>query len=253
MFFSKNLSKFKYLNHCFFSRKNGFSNGIYSSLNCGKGSKDEKKNILKNLEAVSNEMKIELNNLILMNQTHSNKAIIVDNKNIKNEIFDSDALVTNLKGVVLSVLTADCVPIILYEKNQKVVGCIHAGWKGAFNGVIENTLKKFEELGIDKNIYAAIGPCIGFDSYEVGEEFFEKFIYVNKKNKQFFVKKADKKFLFDIRNYVSQKLELNGVKNIDNIDLDTFKDADNFYSYRRSQKLKEPDYGRCISTICLKT
>jgi len=253
MFTSKVLKKFKNINHYFFSRNNGFSSGVYSSLNCGKGSDDNKKKILKNLKAVSNIMKIELNNLILMNQTHSNKAIIVNKNNIKDKVFNSDALITNLKGVVLAVLTADCVPVILYDKNHETIACLHAGWKGAHNGIIENTLSKFKKNKSKNNIYASIGPCIGPASYEVGKEFYEKFIHKSTVNEKFFNMNVDKRIFFDIRGYVVHKLEINGVKNIDNVDRDTFKDATNFYSYRRSKKLKEPDYGRCISTICLKT
>ena len=253
MFFSKDLKKIKNINHCFFSRKNGLSTGIYSGLNCGKGSKDNKQNVLKNLEIVSYKMNTKLNKLILMNQTHSNKVIVVSKDNIKNKIFNSDALITNIKGIVLGVLTADCVPIILYDKRYKTIGCIHAGWKGAYNGIIENTISQFKKLGKKNNIYASIGPCIGQGSYEVGEEFYEKFIDEIIDNHQFFKKTVNNKFLFNIKGYVTHKLESNGVKNIDIIERDTFKDVNNFYSYRRSQKLKEADYGRCISTICLKT
>ncbi len=253
MFYSKQLKKFKDIKHCFFSRNNGFSKGLYSSLNCGKGSNDKTQNITKNLKKICVVMKIKFNNLILMNQTHSNKVIIIDKKNKNNKIFNSDALITNLKDVVLAVLTADCVPIILYDKINNTVACIHAGWKGANNGIIENTLDAFKSLEKRNMIYASIGPCIGRDSYEVGKEFYTKFISEKTTNKQFFKKKKNSKFLFDIRGYVIHKLKSNGVKYIDNIELDTFKDAYNFYSYRRSQKLNEPDYGRCISTICLKT
>ena len=110
-----------------------------------------------------------------------------------------------------------------------------------------------ENIGKKNNIYASIGPCIGKSSYEVGEEFYKKFIDEIIDNHQFFRKTVKNKFLFDIKGYVTHKLELNGVRNIDIIEGDTFKDVNNFYSYRRSQKLKEADYGRCIATICLKT
>ena len=98
-----------------------------------------------------------------------------------------------------------------------------------------------------------MGPCIGTKNYEVGLDLFKIFINKNEKNLSFFIKKNDKSFNFDIRKYVNSKLNSLGVKNIDNIELDTFQDQANFYSYRRSKKMKESDYGRCISTICLKT
>ena len=143
MFYSKNFKKFRYIKHCFFSRKGGFSNGIYQSLNCGRGSKDIKKNINKNLYFVSKKMKVSPTKLMLMNQTHSNKVVVIDEKNKKLKRFKSDAIVTKLRGIALGVVTADCVPIILYEPNNQIIGCIHAGWKGALSGIIENTIKKF--------------------------------------------------------------------------------------------------------------
>tara|TARA_B100000780_G_C21104437_1_gene445900 strand:+ start:1330 stop:2091 length:762 start_codon:yes stop_codon:yes gene_type:complete len=253
MFYSKKLSQFTNLNHCFFSRKNGFSRGTYNTLNCGFGSNDSKINITKNLNYVSDNMGVKLKNLILMNQTHSNRVISVDKHNVLNKKFDSDSLVTKLKGISLGVLTADCVPIILYDETINMIGCIHAGWKGAFAGIIENTLFKFKEISDLNKITASVGPCIGKESYEVNEDFYRKFIEETKLNQVFFEGKNDKKYLFDIRGYVINKLKLNGVSDIDDVNRNTFKEADNFFSYRRSQKLGELDYGRCISTICLKT
>ena len=253
MFFSKKLNKFNTIDHCFFSRNGGFSQGLYRSLNCGKGSKDKTENIEKNLNFVSKKMGVYIKNLILMNQTHSNKVILINENNVSDVQFSADAIVTKLKGVALGVLTADCVPIILYDQANQIIGCIHAGWKGSKKGVIRNTLEKFRTLNSNNKIIAAIGPCIGPESYEVGVEFYENFLSENTKNKDFFLKKNDNKFFFDIRNYSRNLLIDGGVTNIDNIDLDTFTDIDNFFSYRRSQQLAETDYGRCVSTICLKT
>ena len=253
MFFSNKLKKFKNVNHCFFSKNNGFSNGIYKSLNCGIGSNDKKNNIIKNLKFVSKTMQVNDRDLILMNQTHSNKVIFIDEKNLRDKKFNSDALITKLKNISLAVLTADCVPIILYDEINHLIGCIHAGWKGCISGIIENTLSKFNELNTINKISAVIGPCIGKESYEVGLDFYEKFIFKSKTNEQFFNKKKNDKFLFDIRSYVVDKLRNGGIINVDNIEIDTFSDNVNFFSYRRSQKLDEADYGRSISTICLKS
>jgi YfiH family protein len=253
MFYSNKLKKIENINHCFFSRKNGFSTGIYKSLNCGTGSKDKKENIGKNLKYVSDKLGINFDNLILMNQTHSNQVIIIDKNNMKLKNFESDAIITKIKGLALSVLSADCVPIILYDKKNAAIGCIHAGWKGCASGIIENTLKKFNMMGETNDLLACIGPCIGKESYEVGDDVYKKFLRVDKENSNFFINKNDKKFLFDIRGFVQNKLLEYGVKDIDNIDLDTFQDPINFFSYRRSKKMKDSDYGRCISTICLKT
>ena len=250
MFYSNKLTKFNNIKHCFFSKKNGYSRGVYHSLNCGPGSKDKKENVKKNLDLVSEKFGIKRKNLVLMHQTHSNKVIVINKKN-KNKKIIADALVTKSEGLAISVLTADCVPIILYDEINNIIGCIHAGWKGAISGIIENTLNKFKEMNINNKINAAIGPCIGHESYEVGLEFYNKFLKDSEINKKFFSKKNNEKFLFNLRDYVNNKLSNFGVHNIDNINADTFKDTDNFFSYRRSQKLKEADYGRCISTICL--
>ena len=253
MFYSKKLKKIKKINHCFFSKKNGFSTGIYSSLNCGPGSNDSGLKVKKNLNLVSKKMKIKNNNLILMNQIHSNKVIIINKKNIKSKKIKCDALITSLKGVALGVLTADCVPIILYDEINHVIGCVHAGWKGALSGIIKNTIYKFKELNSINKISASVGPCIGNKSYEVKIDFYQNFMKETMSNKRFFKKKENGKYLFNLRSYVNNKLKINGIRNIDNVDFDTFKDNGNFFSYRRSQKLGEVDYGRCISTICLKT
>ena len=251
MFCSKKLIKHQNIKHYFFSRKNGCSTGIYKSLNCGKGPNDKKKNIEQNLKFVSKKIGIDHKSLILMNQTHSNNAILINKKN-KNKIkFKCDALVTQEKNIAIGVLTADCVPIILYDSKSQTIGCIHSGWKGSISGIIENTLKIFYKINSSNNLIASVGPCIGKNSYEVGKDLVKRFKKESKYNSAFFLKQNNGKFLFDIRRYVNEKLKKMGVKRIDNIKLDTFHDRDNFYSYRRSQILGEKDYGRCISAICL--
>ena len=249
MFYSKKLKKFKNIKHCFFSRKGGFSKGIYKSLNCGSGSKDKKKNILKNLNFISKKMLVSKNKLILMNQTHSAKVIEINKINYKKKI-NSDAMITKIKGIALGVLTADCVPIIIYDIKNEIVGCIHAGWKGALSGIITNTVNKIKKLNSANKIYASIGPCIGKKSYEVDANFYKKFLNKSKKNVKYFSNKNKNKKLFNLRKFIADKLiELN-VK-VDHVNHDTFKEKMNFFSYRRSVKLKQNDYGRCISVIRL--
>ena len=130
MFYSKKLKKFKNIDHCFFSRKGGVSKGIYQSLNCGRGSKDSKESVNKNLAFVSNKMKLDRKKLILMHQTHSNKVEVVNHVKKKFKNIKSDAVITKLKGFGLGVFTADCVPIFLYDKRNQIIGAINAGWKG---------------------------------------------------------------------------------------------------------------------------
>ncbi len=247
MFYSKKLCKFDELKHCFFSRKGGFSKGLYRSLNCGKGSKDSKKIINKNINYVSKKIGVKSFNLVLMHQTHSNRVLEIKKKNYKRKIF-SDAMITKNKGVALGVLTADCVPILLFDKKSKIIGCIHAGWKGALSGIIKNTIKKIKIIGGSNKIFAAVGPCIGKSNYEVDKNFYKKFTAKSKKNKKYFKKKNNTKDLFDLRKFVTDKLLEFKVK-VDQVNMDTFRDNSNFFSYRRSTKLRQKDYGRCISVI----
>ncbi len=248
MFYSKKLKKFKEIKHCFFSRKGGFSKGIYRGLNCGKGSKDNIKNVKKNLNFVSNKIQVNPKNLILMHQTHSNKVIQIK-KNYGRKLI-SDAIITNIKGIALGVVTADCVPILLFDYKNKIIGCIHAGWKGAFSGIIRKTIIKFNKLNFKNKIYACIGPCIGRRSYEVDGKFYKKFLIQSKYNKKYFAKKKRGKKLFNLRKYVADQLTALNVKT-DHVNFDTFKEKNYFFSYRRSSILKEDDYGRCISVIKL--
>ena len=251
MFFSKKFEKFDNINHCFFSKNNGVSQGIYNSLNCGLGSDDKKKNVLKNLDIVSKKMGINAENLYTMNQTHSSKVTVINNANKHIQRINSDALVTNKKNIAISVLTADCVPILVYDEVNQIIGSIHAGWKGAIGGIIENTINEIVKIGTNGKINVAIGPCIGVNNYEVGKEFYFKFIKESKKNENFYLPTKNNKFLFNLRKYVNSKFEKLGVNHIENIDFDTFSEDKNFFSFRRSNHVGEKDYGRCISVVRL--
>jgi len=249
MFYSKKLKKFKGIKHCFFSRRGGFSKGLYRGLNCGRGSKDNKINILKNLTYVSQKIFVCKDKLILKNQSHSSKVIEIKKSNYKKKI-NSDAMITKVKGLAIGVVTADCVPVIIYDLKNEIVGCIHAGWKGAFSGIIENTINKIKKLNSNNKIFASIGPCIGEKSYEVGINFYKKFLKKSKKNKKYFSHKNKTKKLFNLRKFVADKLTELKVK-VDHVNHDTFREKSNFFSYRRSCKLMQNDYGRCISVVRL--
>ena len=252
MFYSSELNKFKNIRHCFFSRKNGVSKGYYKSLNCGLGSNDNRSNVFKNLEFVSEKIACSRKSLITLDQRHTNQIVYFkDNIDVKNKLV-GDAMVSQVKNVGIGILTADCAPILFYDPKKKIIGCAHAGWKGAFNGVIQNTVKKFNELNSNnKDIIAVIGPCISKKNYEVKQDLFNKFISKNSFNKKFFKKIGNGKFLFDLRNYINNELTSLNIENIENIEMDTFSEEEFFYSYRRSLHNKEKDYGRCISVILM--
>ena len=249
MFYSKKLKKYKEIKHCFFSRRGGFSKGIYKSLNCGRGSNDEKKTIQKNLNYISKKMSINSDDLILMHQTHSNKVKEINKNNFRRTIY-CDSIITRMNQIALGVVTADCVPILVFDKKNKIIGCIHAGWKGALKGIIKNTILKMKKLHFRNELYASIGPCIGKKNYEVDNDFFKKFVLKSKKNLRYFSKKNKKKKFFNLRKFVSDKLLEMKVK-IDHVNLDTFKETNLFFSCRRATFLKQKDYGRCISVIRL--
>ena len=188
MFYSSNLKKINQFRHCFFSRKNGNSSGIYKSLNCGVGSEDKKQIVEKNLCIVAKNLNVKREKLVLMNQTHSNKVSILNNDNEKLRI-DADAILTKKVDLALGVLTADCAPILIYETKKEIIGCIHAGWKGAIGGIIENTIDKVIKMGGDaKSIVATVGPCISQESYEVKKDFYLEFKENIENSDSFFIK-----------------------------------------------------------------
>ena len=250
MFVFKEIKKFSNIKCVFFTRNTGFSKWIYKSLNCGLNSKDKKSNILKNRYIALKKINLNNKKLIIPNQIHSNKVKIVNEKSINKNI-NADGLITISNKIVLGILTADCAPVLLFDPKQKIISAIHAGWKGAKNGIIDNSIKLMLECGSKlNNVISCIGPCIGKESYKVNNDFFMKFIIENPKNKQFFLINNNE-MKFDLKSYIIKKLNNLGVKNIFFNSFDTFKDKKNFFSYRRSLLFKENDYGRCLSIISI--
>jgi len=249
---SKKFEKFNEIKHGFFNRKGGVSDGIYKSLNCGPGSNDKKINIKKNLKIVKNILSKKSKNIFLLHQIHSNKFIYIDeNYKVKKKKFKADAIVTNQKKLPIGILTADCVPILIYDNKSKIIAAIHAGWKGAYKGIINKVIKFMIKKGSkSKNIHAVIGPSISEKNYEVKKDFFIKFMKKNKKNRIFFKKNNDKIY-FNLSKYIKFQLKSNKISIIDHINIDTFDKKNNFFSARRSLRLKHDDYGRNISIIMI--
>ncbi len=252
MIISKRLLKFKEINHFFFNRKGGVSSGIYKSLNCGIGSNDKKKNVLKNLQIVSKKIGCSEKKLVILNQTHSNKFhFIRKNHQFNKKRIKADALITDLKNVAISILTADCAPILFYDIKKRIIGAVHAGWKGAYKKIlfriVQHLLKKGSKLN---NLYFTIGPSIAQKNYEVGVEFKKKFLRQDLKNKKYF-KNIKNKFFFSLNDYIKGQLKDMGIKNIEIIKKDTYNHKNNFFSSRRSKK-NNHDYGRNISVIMIK-
>ena len=248
---SKKLSKIKKLKHGFFNSKGGISKNIYKSLNCGHGSKDKPSNVKKNLEIVRKKIKNSARDIFLLNQIHSNKFIYVDEKYQFKSKPKVDAVITNQKNLPIAILTADCVPLLICDSQKKIIAAIHAGWKGAYKGIVDRVIKFMIKKGSKpQNITAVIGPSISVDNYEVQNDFKNKFLKKDGRNKIFFRIKR-KKLYFDLPNYVKSILLQNKLKKIEKIKIDTFNISNKFFSARRALSLKHDDYGRNISIIML--
>ena len=252
MITSNRLSKQKEISHGFFGKNGGKSHGIYKSLNCGPGSNDSKKKIMQNLKIVKNKIGKKSKNIFLIHQIHSNKYVFI-NRNFKflKKKIEADAIITDQKNLPIAVLTADCVPILLFDRKRKMIAAIHAGWKGAFKGIIKRVINFMIRKGCNKDtLIGAIGPCIKQDSYNVREDFKNRFIKKDKKNKVFFKYKKNMIY-FHLTNFVKSQLKSVKITNIDTINIDTFNTKNNFFSARQSLKLKHDDYGRNISIIMI--
>ena len=251
MITSKKLSKFNEISHGFFNSKGGCSIGIYKSLNCGPGSNDNKSKVIKNLRIVKKKINKSSKNIFLLHQIHSNKFVFI-NKYYKNQKRKkADAIITDIPKLPIAVLTADCAPILIYDKQKKMIAAIHAGWKGAYKGIVSKVTNFMIKKGCaKKNMIAVIGPCIAQKSYNVREDFKRKFLKKNKRNKVFF-KKRKNLIYFDLSKYIKSQLKLMKITNLDTINIDTFPKKNNFFSARRSLHLNHDDYGRNISLIMI--
>ena len=248
---SKKLSKIKDLEHGFFNSVGGKSENIYKSLNYGLGSKDKRLNIKKNLEIVRKRISKKARDIFFIQQVHSDKFVYINEKYKNKKKPKADAVITNQRNLPIAVLTADCSPILIYDKKMKIIAAIHAGWKGAYKGIINKVIKFMVTKGCElKNMTAVVGPSISLKNYEVKEDFRLKFIKQSKKNNIFFKLNKNKLF-FNLTGYIRSSLERNKIKHIDILKIDTFDIKNKFFSARRAIKLKHNDYGRNISIIML--
>lgn len=237
------------VNHAFFTRRGGVTPGHLGSLNCGSNF-DSKENILENQRLAMKAMKQDFDKLTILKQIHSPTVHVVSNA-ILPRTTEGDAMVTNTPGMVLGILTADCVPILFADKSTGVIGAAHAGWKGAIGGVAEATIDAMKKLGA-KNITACIGACIRQPSYEVGPEFIEQFVKVDAANDRFFIASPKAGHaMFDLPGYVKARLEKAGIKTIGDIGVDTRTNEDRFFSCRRAFLKQETGFGNGLSAIAL--
>lgn len=234
--------------HGFFTRRGGASSGIFAGLNCGTGSSDQTEIVAINRARVAEAMGVEPDGLVSVHQVHSATALPVTGPQPDRP--RADAMVTATPGLALSILTADCQPVLFADAKARVIGAAHAGWRGAFDGVLEATLDAMEALGARRqDIHAVIGPCISQPNYEVGPEFFRTFAEDDPANSRFFINSVGDRMLFDLPAFGLHRLRQAGVGQAEWLRHCTYRDSERFFSYRRSTHRKEADYGRLISSI----
>jgi len=251
-FTSPLLSAIPGLRHAFFTRDGGVSEGIYAGLNGGLGSNDDPAHVAENRRRMAAEMGVDPLHFLTAYQVHSPDVAVATapwNGASRPRV---DAMVTKVEGLALGVTTADCGPVLFADPKARVIGAAHAGWKGAFTGVLENTVAAMEALGASRErIVAVLGPSIGPDNYEVGPEFVARFVEADAGNHRYFrPSKSAGHSMFDLNQYTVDRLRKAGVT-AEGLGRCTYAEEDLFYSYRRTTHRKEADYGRQVSAIVL--
>ncbi len=235
--------------HGFLGRAGGVSTGLYAGLNVGLGSEDDRDAILRNRD-LARDAVLPGAMLVTVRQVHSPDVVTVTAPIAEEARPEADALVTDRPGLLLGILTADCVPVLFADPRAGVVGAAHAGWKGAISGITDRTIEAMIALGADPlRIAAAIGPCIARASYEVDLGFVRRFEESDPENARFFAAGREGHAMFDLEGYVAARLAAAGVARVEALGEDTCAQPERFYSYRRSCLRGEPGYGRQISLI----
>lgn len=237
--------------HGFFTRRGGASSGVFEGLNCGYGSTDQSDIVAINRSRVADAMGVDADHLLSVHQTHSSDVHIADGPH-DGAPPEADGIVTATPGLALSVLTADCQPVLLADAEAAVIGAAHAGWRGALDGVLEATIEAMERLGAERaRIVAIIGPSISQRAYEVGPEFFDRFIDADPAYARFFANGDGDRLLFDLPGFGLLRLREAGIGHTEWTRHCTYSDPARFFSYRRSTHAREADYGRLIASIRL--
>ncbi|HYE44740.1 MAG TPA: peptidoglycan editing factor PgeF [Caulobacter sp.] len=237
--------------HAFFTRQGGVSAGVHESLNLGRGSQDDPAKVEENRRRAADWFGVMPDALNCCYQIHSSRALVAEAPWGRYRP-EGDAVVTDQRSLVCGVLHADCAPVLIVDPEARVVGAAHAGWKGALGGVVAETVAAMVRLGANpERMAAAVGPCIGPDSYEVGEEFQAQFVEADPDHARWFSPGAPGRRMFDLPRFVLERLAAAGVAKAEWTGHDTCADAGLFYSNRRAFKRGEPDYGRLLSAVML--
>ena len=247
------LSKLARIRHAFFTREGGVSEGVYATLNGGVGSSDQPEKVAENRKRMASALGVTPDRLLTPYQIHSPDVVVADEAWTHETRPRADAVVTRQPRLAIGVSTADCGPLLFADQEAGVIGAAHAGWRGAFTGVIEATVAAMERLGAERTrIAAALGPTIRQPNYEVGPEFVERFLAADVDNARFFTASLRPGHaMFDLTGYIAARMRSAGIKNFEDLGLCTFAEPARFYSYRRTTLRGEPDYGRHINAIAL--
>jgi YfiH family protein len=238
------------LPHGFLGRRGGASIGQLTGLNVGYGSNDDRSAIDENRRRAIAAV-LPGGELATVHQVHSPEVVYVEQAWPQDQRPHADAMVTDRRGLLLGILTADCAPVLFADTEGGVIGAAHAGWRGALAGVTDSAIAAMEEIGARRErIHAAVGPCIGRASYEVDDSFRARFLDADEGNARFFAEGPGKPH-FDLEAYVVHRLLAAGIGEVEALHLDTYADPGRFYSYRRATHRGEADYGRQVSLIGL--
>lgn len=238
--------------HAFFTRQGGVSEGVFSSLNAGFGSGDDRDKVAANRKRAMARLDLAADALVTARQVHSAKVEVVERAFAHKERPTADGFVTRAPGIALGILSADCAPVLFADPGAGVIGAAHAGWRGALGGVLEATIEAMAGLGARAaDTIAAIGPCIAKDSYEVGPEFPAPFLAEEPTNERFFAAAERGHYRFDFPAYIVARLDALGLGEVTASGHDTCAEEDRFFSYRRSVLRGDDGYGRGLSAIVL--
>lgn len=241
------------IRHAFFTRSGGVSQGVYSSLNGGVGSRDAPEKVDENRARMAAVLGVNADRFLTAFQIHSPDVVVAKEPWTRDSRPRADAIVTQVPRLAIGVSTADCGPLLFADGEAGVVAAAHAGWRGAFSGVIEATVAAMEELGaVRSRIIAALGPTIRQSNYEVGPEFVERFLAADSANARYFKpSQREGHAMFDLCGYIAQCVQRARITQFEDLGLCTYEERERFFSYRRSTQFGEPDYGRHINAIAL--
>lgn len=238
------LTNIEGIKHGFFTRQGGVSQGDFAELNAAREKGDNPEHVQENRRRIAESLEFDVKNLITVRQVHSPKVLVVDSP-FKGDLPEADALITTTSGLLIAILTADCVPVLLSTPQGDIVAAVHAGWRGAVTGIIEEVVREMKALGA-KEIIGALGPCIWQDSYEVSQEFYDNIALTPS-----YFKPGNRPdhWQFDLPGYVTNRLLEAGVKKISPSPANTYVDPLRFFSYRRKTILGQQDFGCGLSGI----